>query len=223
MIDNVADLIDLAALYARMAEEETNAPLRAPLTESLWGVHNRITITHEVLGFYLRVWGSDRWDGRGLDEEQMGAEMTDRILTITKGLFVDVMSIVEKGCKSMVTQDEGLRTLALQGRRFLYLRDVMGASQQMGIISDAALKEWDDLITVRNLVVHNNSIADRSCRLSLGGITISMRPNRMMKGPISSFVVLGERALTLYFHWARSYGHHILPVPPTSDDDAAQR
>ncbi|MFA7342289.1 MAG: hypothetical protein WCY65_03880 [Candidatus Methanomethylophilaceae archaeon] len=218
MIDNVADLIDLAALYAHMAEEESFPPIRGPLAESLWGMHNRLTITQEVLGFYLRIWGSDRWEGRGMDDEQMGAEMTDRILTITKGLFVDVMSIVEKGSKSMVTGDEGLRSLASQGRRFLYLRDIMGASQQEGIISDAASREWDDLITVRNLVVHNNSIADRSYRLSIGDITISMRPNRMMKGPLGSFVVLSERALTLYFHWARSYGNRLHPSPKPADD-----
>ncbi len=209
MIDTVADLIDLSTIYARLAEEEAPPSIRVPLAESLWGAHNRITITHEVLGFYLQAWGSDRLSSQGLDEERMGAEMTDRLMTVTKGLFVDVMSTVEKGSKSIVSQNGG--ALPMPNRRYIYLRDIMGLSCQEGLISESALQEWDNLITIRNLVVHNNSIADRSCRFSVGDIVISMRPNRMMKGPMGTFVVLTERALGLYFHWARSYGHLVSP------------
>jgi len=56
---------------------------------------------------------------------------------------------------------------------------------------------------MRNLVIHNNSEADRSGIYELDDLKISMRPNRMMKGPTTTFVKLSEKATELFYQWLR--------------------
>jgi len=56
---------------------------------------------------------------------------------------------------------------------------------------------------MRNLAAHNNSISDRSKKYTIGNIVISMRPNRMMKGPLDTFVVLTDRIVTLFYSWLK--------------------
>lgn len=209
MLENISDLIDLSASYAQMVEDYEALPQRRELLGSLWGAYNRIVITQEVLLFYLQAWGSPRLDVKGLDEVSIGEEMTDRVLTVTRGLFVDIMSIAEKGCKAMASEDRDFTDEAMCGRRFLYLRYILRHSEREGLIDRYALREWEDLMNIRNLVVHNDSIADRPSRLQVGGIVISMRPGRMMKGPLGTFVILSEMALSLYYHWALAFGERM--------------
>ena len=218
MMDTVSKLIDLNRIYAQMAEEEHPSPDAADFTRSLWGIHNRLIVTQEVLGFYNSAWNSERISDWAWKDDSLNNEFMDRLLTVTKNLYVDIMSIVENGAKGLWSRhpDPSLMEQAKLGRRFLYLRDIMNVSMQNGLISGAAFREWEDLLNVRNLVVHNNSIADRSYRMTVGDIRISMRPDRMMKGPLKTFVVLSENALTLYYHWA----HSLLQFrsPPTFTD-----
>lgn len=206
MMSTIDHLIDLNRIYAQMAGEERLSREKTGFTQSLWGIHNRLIVTQEILGFYNSAWNSERISHLTLEEDQLNNELMDRLLTVTKNLFVDVMSIVERGAKGLLIDhpDSSLMQEAKQGRRFLYLRDIMNVSMQNELISKAAFQEWEDLLSIRNLVVHNNSIADRSCRMTVGDLRISMRPDRIMKGPLKTFVVLSERALTLYYHWARS-------------------
>ena len=61
--------------------------------------------------------------------------------------------------------------------------------------------DWDNILLMRNLVTHNNSMGDRSKMFKVDGVGFSMRPNRMMKGGMCSFVVLTRRITELFYLW----------------------
>ena len=95
----------------------------------------------------------------------------------------------------------GLRDRSMIGKSYLYLRNIISSSVELGYTTEDDGKEWDNILLMRNLVTHNNSVADRSMVFEVNGLRISMRPNRMMKGPSNTFVVLTDRVTDLFNEW----------------------
>ena len=77
----------------------------------------------------------------------------------------------------------------------------MDSAVRKGIMDTATFTEWDDILVMRNLAAHNNSISDRNKKYVIGGIAISMRAGRMMKGPLNTFIVLTGRIVELFYGW----------------------
>ena len=162
-----------------------------------WNIHNRATLTGEILGFYIKS-----WEGMEVPPDLEG-EMTERVITVTKDMFVDTVSSIEKASKDCVNtyRRSGIREKAMEGMNYLYLRNIIAASAGLGYITESSLEDWEDVLTMRNLVTHNNSVADRSKVYEVDGIRISMRPNRMMKGPPDTFVVLTRKVVGMFYDW----------------------
>lgn len=162
-----------------------------------WNIYNRAVMTKEIVTFYTRTWEK-------IDVPiDLGPEITERIVTVTKDLFVDTVSSIEKASKDCVNAYKlsGLRDRSMIGKSYLYLRNIISSSVELGYTTEDDGKEWDNILLMRNLVTHNNSVADRSMVFEVNGLRISMRPNRMMKGPSNTFVVLTDRVTDLFNEW----------------------
>jgi len=96
-----------------------------------------------------------------------------------------------------------IKEKALENNSYLYLRYIIYASAEKGLVSKEQLKDWDSVFLMRNLVIHNNSVSDRSMIFELDDLKISMRPDRMMKGPSTTFVILSEKAIELFYEWLK--------------------
>ena len=162
-----------------------------------WNIYNRAVMTKEIVTFYTRTW--EKIDV----PTDLGPEITERIVTVTKDLFVDTVSSIEKASKDCVNAYKlsGLRDRSMIGKSYLYLRNIISSSVELGYTTEDDGKEWDNILLMRNLVTHNNSVADRSMVFEVNGLRISMRPNRMMKGPSNTFVVLTDRVTDLFNEW----------------------
>jgi len=203
---SVPDMDDLSVLskkYAEHVSENISDRQNDVRGMCFWNIHNRIQITREILSFYGKS-----WDVAGIDvnDEELGGEIAERIVTVTKNLFVDIVSTIEKTSKEAVAiyESTGVRKKSLDNRSFLYLRNIIQATAELRIISKEEFGEWEDILVMRNLAAHNNSISDRSKKFEIAGITISMRPGRMMKGPVNTFIVLSERIIDLFYHWLKA-------------------
>ena len=162
-----------------------------------WNIYNRAVMTKEIVMFYTRTWEK-------IDVPiDLGPEITERIVTVTKDLFVDTVSSIEKASKDCVNAYKlsGLRDRSMIGKSYLYLRNIISSSVELGYTTEDDGREWDNILLMRNLVTHNNSVADRSMVFEVNGLRISMRPNRMMKGPSNTFVVLTDRVTDLFNEW----------------------
>ncbi len=199
ILEDISKLLEESGIYAEGVTKDLCTKPNDFRSMCFWNIHNRIKITEEILGFYNSSWSLNRVE---VSEEKEG-EMLERIVTITRDMFVDVVSSIEKSSKDAVEfySKSNLKEAALENRNYLYLRNIIEASWHNSLISENTFNEWEGILVMRNLVAHNNSMSDRAQKYEVGGIAISMRPGRMMKGPLDTFVVLTQRILSLYFDW----------------------
>ena len=193
-------LSDACRQYATAVARDISDRENDPRSMSLWNIHNRMRISEEIMTFYERQWSSD--DFPEVDEENEG-ELVERVMVVTRDLYVDVVSAIEKAVKDSVGiyKTTGLKEDALKMSSHLYLRNIMVCSLKKGFIDKKTFDEWDDLLIMRNLAAHNNSISDRNKRCEIAGIVVSMRAGRMMKGPLNTYIALTQRILELFYEW----------------------
>ena len=200
-MSDIADRLDAfvsaAADLASKVDSEVADRENDPRSMCFWNIRNRALISQEIVGFYGKAWDGD---------ESTGDEMSERMMVVTRDMFVDVVSSVEKAARDCMRlyESSGIKAKASEQGGRLYLRDIMGASRELGYIDGEELEAWDRILLMRNLTIHNNSVSDRSDVFVLGDLRISMRPNRMMKGPPSTFVILSSETLMLFYRWLMS-------------------
>ena len=194
LVERADMLMEDSRLYSAILAEESGSKDPAAMAFSM--IHNKSMITKEILQFYYRLWtgGVRKFD---IDEEDLSAEIAERSVYLGKMLFVDVLSTIEHSAKKISKQD-GVTDAQIS------LRSIMDKSLIDGRMPSDRHREWNDIITMRNLAVHDNSISDRSKKCIIGSLTISMRPNRMMKGPLNTFVELARISNQYYYEWLRS-------------------
>ena len=163
-----------------------------------YNIYNRAVLTREIVTLLER-------SVRPFQEDDKEAQETERVMIVTRGLFTDVMSSIEKAAKDCIPAYwmNDIKEKALENNSYLYLRYIIYASAEKGLVSKEQLKDWDSVFLMRNLVIHNNSVSDRSMIFELDDLKISMRPDRMMKGPSTTFVILSEKAIELFYEWLK--------------------
>ena len=139
-----------------------------------------------------------------LEDTDQSQEM-ERVMIVTRGLFTDTMSSIEKAAKDCIPAYwmNDIKEMALKENSYLYLRYIIYASAKKGLVTPEQLKEWEAVLLMRNLVMHNNSESDRSGVFEIRDMKFSMRPNRMMKGSTTTFVKLSEIAVELFYEWLK--------------------
>ncbi len=186
----ISETRELASMVGTNIADRENDPR----SMCFWNIHNQAVMAREVVGFYENVW-------RG--EEGTEDEMLDRIMSATRNLFVNVMSSIEKGARDCmrIYKTSEVRSKASEKGGRMYLRDILVASGEIGLLEDDDGDCWKKILMMRNLVVHNNAVSDRSEIMVLGELKISMRPERMMKGPVATYVILSSMASMMFYRW----------------------
>lgn len=164
-----------------------------------YNIYNRGVLTREIVTLLEK-------SARPFQEGDNEAQEAERVMIVTRGLFIDVMSSIEKAAKDCIPAYwmNDVKEEALKDNSYLYLRYIIYASAKKGLVDVRRLKEWDSVFLMRNLVIHNNSVSDRSMIFELDDLRISMRPDRMMKGPGTTFVKLSEKAVELFYEWLKN-------------------
>lgn len=194
-------LLDEVKSYAEIIDSEVADRENDFRSMCIWNIHNRVMITKEIVGFYRSSWS------RIEVPLELEPELNERIMIVTKDLYVDAVSSIEKAVKDCTGayKESGLREKSLEGNKnYLYLRNIINASADLGYISYETYRDWEELLIMRNLVTHNNCVSDRKGIFELDGITIVMRPNRMMKGPPETFVSMTSRITALFVEWLKT-------------------
>jgi hypothetical protein len=106
----------------------------------------------ELLSFYNQVWSS-LVSNAVSDAARARQENAERVITITKAVFILAPSAFEFSAKQAVASRPG-RIAPITGR--LYLRKIIHQSIVAGLLPAADDVPWDGVIQVRNMLVHNN-------------------------------------------------------------------
>jgi len=88
--------------------------------------------------------------------------------------------------------------------RYVYLGDIMHNSLNYGLISDNECEDWQNLIFLRNCIVHNNAISDRDKTLDIAGMSIEASAGKMLQGKLDFFAIVNEVAIERYFTWVKA-------------------
>lgn len=196
-VEELDALIEKIKKYAESVDSDIADRENDFRSMCFWNIHNRIMMTKEVVLFYTKAWEKVEVP------LNLEPELTERIITVTKDMFIDTVSSIEKASKDCLHayKRNDLKDMSMIGKSYLYLRNIVSASAETGLITEEEERQWDDILLMRNLVTHNNSVADRSMVFEMDGLRIPMRPNRMMKGPSNTFIVLTNRITELFYGW----------------------
>jgi hypothetical protein len=164
-------------------------------------VHNNAVITLELLAFYRRVW-SRLPVSAVQDPKRTRHENAGRVMLITKSSFVMCLSALEFSAKqALIGYPDRLPLPA--GR--IYLRRIMSASAEEGLITAHAGDLWAGAIAVRNCVVHNNGIADKDAEYEFPDLTVKLASGSMAQGTLKFFPLLTNWAVTAFAQWCRAF------------------
>lgn len=163
-----------------------------------YNIHNHGILTREIVVLLEK-------SVRPFLEDTDQSQEMERVMIVTRGLFTDTMSSIEKAAKDCIPAYwmNDIKEMALKENSYLYLRYIIYASAKKGLVTPEQLKEWEAVLLMRNLVMHNNSESDRSGVFEIRDMKFSMRPNRMMKGSTTTFVKLSEIAVELFYEWLK--------------------
>ena len=67
-----------------------------------------------------------------------------------------------------------------------------------------AYEDWQNLIFLRNCIVHNNGFSDENRSINIGGITIDASVGKMIQGKLDDFAILTEVAVDRCFAWVKA-------------------
>ncbi|MCQ2086333.1 MAG: hypothetical protein MJY54_02795 [archaeon] len=189
----------LLATTKQIAESVTIAYIdqkKDPLVQYFWNIWNRVKIAEEIMTFYERYWRSPGFS----------AASRNSMSELTKDLFIDLVSMVEKAMKDYIKTNaifEAEKEESLKTGNHLLIRNIIDHSTQRNILDQDTSKEWNSILTIRNIIIHNNSMSDRCRKFTVAGINISMRPKKIMKGPSNTFIVLSSRVIELFHSWIK--------------------
>lgn len=149
-------------------------------------VFNTITMTIELLDHYYTIWGNpNRKDIPNIVaiKEQNG----QRVILLQKMCFIDVMSAFEF-CAKKIALGNGSLFGEFKGR--IYLTGIMKRSQSKGIIDKTRFSLWIGTSKLRNVLVHNNGIAEDNVQYEYPDVNLLMQKNAMIQGDLRLFALV---------------------------------
>jgi len=177
-------------------------------------VFNNITMVIELLAFYDDSL-TRRLNGEPIPRightkpytfEEVKKETLERVMEITKWSFIHAVSSYEHTSKSTLTyynykEFHELISKLNSGQR-VYINDIMKESSKQEIISTSDYDKWKQIIFIRNCVIHNNAIADKTQHIKINNIEIDCEKDKMIRVKGNNvFVDLVDITTDLYFNW----------------------
>ena len=134
-------------------------------------------------------------DGSGSKDEAVG----DRCMKILRMFFIDSLSTIEFCVKSTISYfPQSSLYKIFENNNALPLSEIIRNSK---LNNTADYQQWMLLITIRNQIVHNNSIAKLDMNYNLNGRVIQMENGKMMRDQPDFFIFLTLSLVDLYYNW----------------------
>ena len=189
MQEVLQELEDIRAVCHQHAATVASSTGRteADLPAGVFGMcYNKATLTLELTSHYAAIWSQTYV----LPLDQIARnkqENAERIILISKSLYIHCLSSIEYAAKESLPLMAG--GLKVPGSR-IYRSGIIAAAAKAGIVSPEDHRLWAQAIEIRNMLVHNNGIADRHTSFPLPRGSISASPGQMAQGNLHSFPLL---------------------------------
>jgi len=121
-------------------------------------IFNKLTLGLELLSYYYDAWekaSHTKCSSVGEAEQ----ENAQRVILIQKMIFLDTMSSIEFCSKEYIKKSpQKIGSFADR----IYLRKIMERSKAQSVISDSEFTRWEGTIELRNAIVHNNGVSEKT-------------------------------------------------------------
>jgi hypothetical protein len=186
------------------AELGRNKVVHDPRCECFAMIFNKSTLTFEVLNFYTEFW--NRCVGPKEVADILRIENGERVMTQTKMFFIGSMSSIEFCAKETIIKlhpksSLGQTIITLSKKKKIHFSDIIKESYNQGIISENEKDKWGRLIWLRNLLVHNNGIAEKDEVYTIDSETINLKNGTMLQSKFDFFINLVDSLVELYSSW----------------------
>jgi len=160
-------------------------------------IFNKLTLGLELLNYYLEIWRKIiRPKSSSLEEAKK--ENRERVITIQRMIFIEVMSSIEFCFKEYVKKyPEKIDNIT--GR--IYLSKIINKSNERDIVINSESTLWEGIIELRNALVHNNGISDETAEYVYPNCKLILCENKMIQGDLKLFLNLIDWLLDSVKSW----------------------
>ena len=88
---------------------------------------------------------------------------------------------------------------------WMYLRNIMKESKKKKLITKAQLKNWNNLLQLRNAIIHNNGVFEKSRELRIGQIKIIVDAGNPIETMLINYPRLLKTLIKLTRTWIEKY------------------
>jgi hypothetical protein len=176
-------------------------------------VFNHLTLTLELLSYYYSVWINPpvKVSSVGMSTEEKGRlkeENAERCMIALKWLFIASLSSIEYSTKlSVASYGEGSPAKSLtkvKRGQYVYLSDIMRNSKDFSLIDDDEYDNWQNLIFLRNCIVHNNAVSESDKIFDIAGTRVAASAGEVIQGKLDFFATVTGVAIDRYFAWVKA-------------------
>jgi hypothetical protein len=188
-------------LAKKHSTKESEPPLGA-----LNMIFNHATLALEHSNFYYEIWRKVAIPV-GIPPEELEKRIEEngqRVAGSNKMLFVFALSAIEFSMKESCKLKPNVLELDLRKR--LYIREFMGKSHGRGLIDNISYTKWCVLADLRNALVHNNAIAEKTQSLQITPrATVRMVEGEMMKDDLMFIPSITRWVIESYSGWCDAF------------------
>lgn len=158
-------------------------------------VTNHAIYTYETVNLFRETWRKFAVAHKALYDRdpallaQHQEEQSQRLMHATTSLFIRSMSAFEFGLRQFVPRVLRVWDQVDKNKRDRpYLNDFIRAAFATQLIDAEHLAHWRSMITLRNILVHNNGVADKDITVEIPGLwPLSAARGEKTKGNILTF------------------------------------
>jgi hypothetical protein len=160
-------------------------------------IFNELTLGMELLYYYYNIWKRPTSISTQSMEEAK-QENAQRVITIERMIFLETMSSIEFCSKGYVKEHP--RKIGSFGGR-VYLRKIMKRSRDQNVIPDVEFERWEGAIELRNCVVHNNGISEKTAKHIYPCCELIFEDGKMVRGDLMLLPSLIDWMLDSFKCW----------------------
>ena len=183
-------------------------------------IKNIIITSTESLNYYWRTWLPLQIQAWGADtvlndnRADFEFEYTQRQLIVLKTAVIFSLSIVEFIFSTAVKETKNgplhdwYTTIFLprkKKRQHLTLSKILIESLKRKIIINTDYRSWQGIITLRNVLVHNNGIAHKSSVLRIGDLQIALKKEAATKMTLRDISRITKTLIILTRNWLEKF------------------
>ena len=170
---------------------------------------NDVTLTIELLTYYYNLW-KQNYQKPQEEIDRNKEENAQRVITITKWLFLAIVSAMEFDAKKKVTETNRPEFLELKNSLMtdekVYLSDIMEKLRDARLLLHDNFNNFEAILYIRHCLIHNNGISNKD-RL-YAPIKNQLRrfeKGKMIQGNLHTFYKFSDILVEYYRDWLKKF------------------